>query len=346
MGWATREYSLRDVDNAGVTLVSPVATDVQFGDALEVINNWRACHAFPVNTLRMYLWTQTKKVDRYGLVAQRLKRLPAISLKLRLIPKLHLSQMQDIGGCRAVVGSIRAVRRLEQLYEDAQFKHRQVHYDDYIKYPRDTGYRGIHLIYRYFSDKNPVYNKQKVELQFRTRLQHAWATAVETVGTFKQQALKSGVGDEQWLRFFTLMGAALAAKEKTASVPGTPTNRHELVRELRHYVDELDVIGHLNSYRLILDAVPNPVFRRFPYFLLELKPQTGRLRVTPYTRRDGGRASLEYIKAEGQQQLLPLEERDSVLVSVDSMKALRTAYPNYFADTRRFVNEITAALKL
>ena len=39
------------------------------------------------------------------------------------------------------------------------------------------------------------------------------ATAVETVSTLRQQALKSSLGDPDWLRFFTLMGTAIAIRE-------------------------------------------------------------------------------------------------------------------------------------
>ena len=51
--------------------------------------------------------------------------------------------------------------------------------DDYITTPKDSGYRGVHLIYRYYSDKNETFNGLKIEVQIRTALQHAWATAVD-----------------------------------------------------------------------------------------------------------------------------------------------------------------------
>ncbi len=63
--------------------------------------------------------------------------------------------------------------------------------DDYIEHPKESGYHGIHLIYQYRSDKRTDNNSLKIEVQLRSQLQHAWATAVETVGTFVQQALKS-----------------------------------------------------------------------------------------------------------------------------------------------------------
>ena len=46
--------------------------------------------------------------------------------------------------------------------------------------------------------------RAKVELQLRTRLQHAWATANEIVGTFRREELKSGEGGPDWLRYFVL----------------------------------------------------------------------------------------------------------------------------------------------
>jgi ppGpp synthetase/RelA/SpoT-type nucleotidyltranferase len=110
--------------------------------------------------------------------------------------------MQDIGGCRAVLRSVERVNQLYDYYKSSQVKHRIIHADNYINNPKDSVYRGIHLIWRYHSDRSEDYNDLKVEMQLRSTIQHAWATAVETVGTFVQQALKSSQGEENWLRFF------------------------------------------------------------------------------------------------------------------------------------------------
>jgi len=71
-----------------------------------------------------------------------------------------------------------------------------------------------------------------IEIQIRTLLQHAWATAVETVGTFINMPLKSSLGDEGWLRFFALMGSAMAIAEGKSTVPGTSENIQELRNEV------------------------------------------------------------------------------------------------------------------
>jgi hypothetical protein len=345
MGWTKPQFSRQQVNAAGAALIDPDVTGDGREYPLSIVNNWRSSHAFPLNTFQMYLRAKRTQVDKTGVVAQRIKRLSAIELKLKLIPDLRLAQMQDIGGCRAVVRSMRALKRLHRLYQDTQFKHELVHFDNYVESPRASGYRSIHLVYRYYSDKNPAHNNLKVEMQLRTRLQHAWATAVETVGAFKGQSLKSGLGDEQWLRFFALMGSAIAIRERTPLVDGTPTDRGDLRRELKDYVDGLDVVGHLRGYRVVLDNVPLGTFKSLSYFLLQLRPREGRLVVTPYQKRESEEGSRQYFQAEQQARFELGEESDAVLVSVDSLKELRAAYPNYYADTRRFANAVMQAIE-
>ena len=124
---------------------------------------------------------------------------------MRRFDRMNLARMQDLGGCRAVVNSVEKVRALVGLYEKSPIKHKLVGQDDYIAHPQASGYRGIHLVYRYYSDRSPTYNGLQIKLQLRSPLQHAWATAVETVVTFLRQALKASQGHADWLRFFSLM---------------------------------------------------------------------------------------------------------------------------------------------
>jgi len=55
----------------------------------------------------MTLIKRAKKIDKQAIIAQRLKRLPSIDAKLRQHASwMKLTQMQDIGGCRAIVRSV------------------------------------------------------------------------------------------------------------------------------------------------------------------------------------------------------------------------------------------------
>jgi ppGpp synthetase/RelA/SpoT-type nucleotidyltranferase len=49
--------------------------------------------------------------------------------------------------------SVYDVQRLVADYRNSEIKHHLHNCDDYIAQPKDSGYRGVHLIYRYTSDK-------------------------------------------------------------------------------------------------------------------------------------------------------------------------------------------------
>jgi len=119
MAWETLRYPLAEIDNAGQILVHKHRSEQEYTDALEIIDNWRAVHAFPLNTMQMYLRKKASIVDPNAIVAQRIKRLTSIELKLRHMSRLKLSEMQDVGGCRAVVKSVAAVERLVKAYHDS-----------------------------------------------------------------------------------------------------------------------------------------------------------------------------------------------------------------------------------
>ena len=111
--------------------------------------------------------------------------MPTIIDKLKRYPNMKLTTMQDIGGVRAILNSVEDVYSLVSEYrESKRFAHELVDQKDYIQSPRDEDcYRSIHLIYRYRNSQAKNYNGLRIELQIRTRLQHLWATAVETMGT-------------------------------------------------------------------------------------------------------------------------------------------------------------------
>ena len=104
-------------------------------------------------------------------VAQRLKRTPSILAKLRRFPSMKLSRMQDIGGARAVLPGIAEVDDLRRRYMQGNRRsaHTFVAEKDYIRRPKASGYRGIHLTYRYGSRENPDYNGLQIEIQLRTK---------------------------------------------------------------------------------------------------------------------------------------------------------------------------------
>ena len=213
MAWAIPEHTRAEVNAASKIWLDSKSYISDRHEALKIINNWRGVHAFPLNTFQMGLRRRGARFSDEVIVAQRIKRLPSIELKLQIRPTMKLTQMQDIGGCRAILENVAQVRALVNSFRKSDVKHKLLAQDDYITSPRESGYRGIHLIYGYNSDRSDTYNDLKIEMQIRSQLQHAWATSVEVVGTLIDQTLKSSIGDPGWLRFFQLMSSELARKE-------------------------------------------------------------------------------------------------------------------------------------
>jgi hypothetical protein len=346
--WVKPEYSREEINRAGKKLLEfrdggdEEMSWHEFNHALGVMNNWRSSHGYPLFCLRVNLARVAKKIDPNALIAQRVKRLISISVKLERFPTMKLSQMQDLGGARAILNSVSMVKKAVAYYKTSRALHEVASVDDYILNPKSSGYRGAHLVYRFRSDNRhkKIYNGLKIELQLRSAYQHAWATAVETVGTFSGQALKSSLGSEEWQKFFALMGSAIALREKTPLVPGTPRARSELRDELRDYAHILKVQERLRGYPHAIRAMSATGQKAAKFFLLQLDPTTGELRISGFD--DLAEASGEYENAE--KLVREKEGRDAVLVSVESISALQKAYPNYFADTRVFMQLLTQAL--
>jgi hypothetical protein len=345
-GWVYREYSKGEIDRAGHLCV-PWWTggDIPdgLGNAFMIIENWRTSHSLPLNTFNIDLRRRARKVEADVIVAQRLKRFISVMNKLVREPHMKLSQMHDLGGCRAILSNVAAVNALYEMYRGNQPQFEsggKFKAYDYIKNPKADGYRGIHIVGRYLARRNSSkpWQGHRIEIQLRTRLQHAFATAVETVTTFTRQPLKFGDGPPEWRRFFSLMGSALALREGTPLVEGTPQDEAELIRALRDTTEELSVRQRLQGWTDALKLLPRKNIKGYKWLLLVLNTAENTFKVTGYADRNEASQKLSEIEQ------LKREELDAVLVWVSSATKLRAAYPNYYADTREFIAALDTAL--
>ena len=349
MAWAKPEYSKTRVNQAGKDYIAGPSTLDAYLETLAVIDNWRSAHSFPLNTMQMLLRKRAKGVDPAADVVQRLKRFPSIAAKLRKRGSWGLSSIQDIGGCRAVVKDMASLDRLvDSFVVRGRDSHVCKRVDDYVwdDGPRSTGYRSVHFVYAFHSEAKPEYNSLRIEIQLRTRRQHAWATAVETVAAFTGEPLKAGEGDAEWLRFFALMGSEIAALESAPFVPGTPRRSSLLRAVLRDLARRLDVEERLRAYQTTVSVMD----RRFGqgsnsidlhYFLLCRNTPGGEVSITAYAKSALRFATQAYKELELSTADTP--GADVVLVSADDLKALKRAYPNYFADTTEFLKMVERA---
>jgi hypothetical protein len=347
MAWITPKHKRGEVDRAGEVLIDEHAAFFERSNALEIVSNWRSSHSFPLNTFQINLRNRAKKVDPEATVAQRLKRLESIMLKLSRFKKMKLSQMHDLGGCRAVLRSTKAIKEVREAYDNSTAKNPSARHEfvkpyDYISSPKPDGYRGVHLVYKYRTEnvKHECFNGLRIEVQLRTRLQHAWATAVETVDTFTGQALKSSAGQENWARFFALMGSALAKRERTANVPGTPAEMVDMAAELSSLVEELKIEPLLRGWKTAVQYSAADEKDAVTY-LVALDPIARQVKVTGFGRTQLQKATEEYLKLEEQIRDTGIR---AVLVGVESLEALRKAYPSYYIDTDAFLNAVNRAI--
>lgn len=346
---AKLRFTLNEVKRAGKALRDGCTTWDQLIASQEAFENWQACHSYPLNEFYDSLSQCARQLSALTNVVQRRKRLDAIIAKLKKYPTMQLTTMQDIAGCRAIVKDITEIPGLVSACKE-QWEGHEVFddTDDYIAQPqKETGYRGVHLVYRFKSEEKS-FNGRFVEVQFRTRWQHAWATAVETIDLFQKQTLKAGTGDPDWQRFFTLMGSAIAGLENCPTVPETPTGK-ELQKELQHYRELLQVEQRMLAYGSVARAVNFSLagmdyagldqsdFGKSDYFVMELEANLRTTQIRGYRKDEVQKAYSDVAKAER-------SNANVVLVAAADFEKLKDAYPNWIIDTHNFVMVLHIAL--
>lgn len=334
-------YSKREIDNAGKLLRDSIPAsrkgDYDVLEAFRVAWNWRNAHILPMMRLRQELSNKAMRVNSQSVTVARPKRMKSIRKKLHA---RSLYDIQDLAGCRAIMGTIGEVEHVLAAYE-SNARHQWKGANDYITEPRLTGYRSHHLMYQFVgqNDDEERYRRQIVEIQLRTQLQHAWATAVEAVGLVRNEDLKGGRGDADWLRFFALMSSDFAAEEGCPPVPGIPDNRRERRDEIRELDRKLDAVKSLDSFRRVIRETGNVDASRGFFFVIQ------------YNRFDNtvSAKSVPSFKV-GAEKTRAAEMREgggieTVMVEVDRATDLRKAFPNYFLDVGMFAERLRAIVE-
>jgi ppGpp synthetase/RelA/SpoT-type nucleotidyltranferase len=201
---AIPQYSKRQVVETGKLLATEIYDYKAEGviEAFRIAHNWRDAHVRPLRLVRSELVGKLKSAQIRSPTAGRVKRMKAIRAKLKK-GRLTLYQMQDVGGCRVILPTMGQVSTIISNYKAKNTKHEMIREYDYIMRPKPDGYRCCHLVFKFCgAGDDEIYNRQQIEMQVRTQLQHAWATAVEAVGLYRSEDLKAGFGNSSWLRFF------------------------------------------------------------------------------------------------------------------------------------------------
>jgi hypothetical protein len=330
------KYSRKEITRAGNVLLSS-KSEVEINDALIKINNWRTNHLQPLRVMKRRL---IKILDKnkivLHLISQRLKRLTSIEYKLDLNPQMGLGGMQDIGGYRAVLKDVKSLNKLKSILENETSDNKARKTNDYVSFPKPSGYRSIHFIYNYNS-KVDAYNQLRVELQIRTKLQHNWATAVETAGIITKTSLKSSKGPDEWLEFFQVVSSLFAIKEKLPVLDMHQNhNLEDLMIKSYNSCAELNVIDTLKALRVTTEHLEK---QKFPgdYYLIHINIVKQVVSLNVFDKSRYNQATEAYLKIE---KNIDDTKNAVVLVSATSFKNLKKAYPSYFLDTSEFLNAL------
>ena len=309
-------------------------------NAESLLTEWRILHENIMTEFYEIASKEAKEIDSVSTIVQRVKRSESIIGKLKRHSTTKLTTMQDIAGIRVIMTSLNGVETLRERLKGVAQPHKFKSYDNYITNPKESGYRGVHLVYKYANSPNPILNGLMIEIQLRTELQHSWATAVETMSTFLGTHLKFGEGQPKWLKYFALTSSAFSILEGTPRVPGyedlsTKETFQQAIYEFRYNQIE----ENLSAFTRAADFI---VKKRTPnkfYHLLTLNITNRRVNVKSFEKGEFQKVNEEYTIAE--RKFKKTTEVQVVLVSTESIKELQSAFPNYFLDIGEFLNNMT-----
>jgi len=363
----TKKYSGKEIIRAGeIFIENDILEDQEkFDKAFKVLSYWRFSHEKPLETAFYLLQKVTTKKDRSAIFAKRLKRYISIIFKLKRFSGMKLKNMQDIGGCRAIVSNEKKAQQIiRELKKHKEFiaESGRKRFKDYIKTPKYDGYRGYHLIGKFDADDG---DKKNIEIQIRTRLQHDWATTVEIVDLFTDQALKSNQGDDNWKDFFYGISEQFALMDKIhlfesrnldekfklyqkqfySNVEKKPT-LIESIAKTAVRAAQLDVIKLLEAYANSLNIADSHIEKKQldGYVLLEVNTKESAVYSTFFRKEDSSEAEKLYVEAE--KKSASKEELVVALVSTTAVGDIKKAYPNYFADSTDFLEHLALVLSL
>lgn len=314
------------VNRAGEAIRNGKSTEEDFS----VLDEWRAAHRAVLNTFQAILRVRTRNTDIA--VAQRHKRKSTIMGKLKRYQWMQLSRMDDVAGCRLIFKNINDLYGFRKAFHGARFHHEllnEMDKYDYIKKPKATGYRGVHDVYLYNvnSAVGRPFKGLLVEIQYRTLIQHAWATSVEVIGFITESQPKFQAGDLRYERAMALASEILARVYEHANGPFPDMADRDVVREFLTVEAEVGLMQTLRGLNVANTEISS---NRNAILIFNT---SGDLEVKTFRDATDALNALFTLERE-------MPGRDIVLVRADTTDQVRLAFRNYFSDAQDFIRLI------
>lgn len=337
----TPQFSRKRVQRSGDRIREGTSTE----EDMEVLENWRAAHAHIINTFQANLRSRTRGTK--FLVGQRLKRRVTIIDKLTRQPGMNLARMHDIAGCRVVFPTAPDMLKFRNEFIQSRAKHERVTAErdqfNYFESPKESGYRGIHDVYKYnsYAPSASAWNGLSIEIQYRTRPQHAWATAVEIADLLNKSRIKFSESANNHQDFFRVCSEIIARTTENSNSCLPELSDADLVaafQEAEKVTHMLDILSKTNR---MSSNVHDKFFKKRlnTILIFPFEGQNTVLRVQGY--KDTRRALDAYEVLEKENE----GKADIVLVRAEDANAMMKVFQNYFTDARDFVKYVNSGLK-
>ncbi len=319
-------------------------------DTVALVDQWRAAHGYVLNTFKVWLRQKIAASDIEAEFGQRLKRRNTVIDKLRRVrpdglPLIaDVTSMQDFAGCRLIFESV------EDLFDFRKFvmssdvlgnvNHKLKHADrdkyNYIEHPKVTGYRGVHDVFMHYprphrsgDTRSLPWHGLMVEVQYRTRYQHAWATALEISDILDRQRTKFGFAEDERGRFFAMASEIIARRYEGYRRAYPDLSDKQLEKSFFAAEKRLKVLQRLGAMR---------IFDKY-----NLLKNHNVLNIVSHGAGEEYSLEVEVFK-NAQTAIARASELEALPNSINTVyvtgepSQLRSAYRNYFNDPVDFVN--------
>lgn len=153
---------------------------------LQKLQLYRISFKVPLNKANEELNRIMRKIDKFGVITYRVKRIESICNKLLRFKEMDLARMHDIAGARCILSNEKKVTAFVKELQSSKVLSVK-HIDDYISKPKLTGYKSIHL--------RCECEGKLIEVQVRDETQHSWATLVEITDVIYRTKIKENQAD-------------------------------------------------------------------------------------------------------------------------------------------------------
>ncbi len=346
----TPPSSKRSVNKAGKAIANGSSNEEDF----ELVDQWRSAHGYVLNTFQIFLKRRINQTGIKAEFAQRLKRRHTVIDKLQRkrpdgTPLMgDVTSMHDFAGCRLIFPDIKSLQKFRAYLHSSdsmktvrhQLRHDPVKYD-YIENPKVSGYRGIHDIFahrprphRRSGVNSEPWHDLLVEVQYRTHVQHAWATALEISDILDGERTKFDLTDSERVRFFAIASELLARRHEGLIKRFDDLSTEQLREQFLQLDKKLDILSKLDA----LKKVSGVVVKKHNVLNLTLdKKGKPKLEVLNFKNAADAIEAANALESS-------TESINAVYVHADNPKQLQSAYRNYFNNPIDFVKLIKKCL--